>query len=114
MRLAIARSRELHQGGNHRRVPGRSVKETAARATRAIGRCRGSGPLRPWSRRLECVRSAPSASFVRAPYRHTGIRKRQEHLSTATTMYREMAMRFWLEKAEAEVAAISCRLPPDR
>jgi tetratricopeptide (TPR) repeat protein len=27
----------------------------------------------------------------------------QEHLTTATTMYREMSMRFWLEKAEAEL-----------
>ncbi len=25
----------------------------------------------------------------------------QEHLTTATTMYREMDMRFWLEQAEA-------------
>jgi tetratricopeptide (TPR) repeat protein len=29
----------------------------------------------------------------------------QEHLRTATTMYREMGMTFWLEKAEAEAAA---------
>ena len=27
----------------------------------------------------------------------------QEHLATATTMYREMDMRFWLEQAEAEL-----------
>ena len=27
----------------------------------------------------------------------------QEHLGTATTMYRETAMRFWLEQAEAEL-----------
>jgi hypothetical protein len=27
----------------------------------------------------------------------------REHLTTATTMYREMDMRFWLEKAEAEL-----------
>ena len=26
----------------------------------------------------------------------------QEHLATATTMYREMGMTYWLEKAEAE------------
>ncbi len=29
----------------------------------------------------------------------------QEHLSTATAMFREMDMRFWLEKAEAELKA---------
>ena len=27
----------------------------------------------------------------------------EEHLRTATTMYREMDMRFWLEQAEAEL-----------
>jgi tetratricopeptide (TPR) repeat protein len=36
-------------------------------------------------------------------YRRTGKREQaQEHLATATTMYREMDMRFWLEQAEAE------------
>jgi class 3 adenylate cyclase/tetratricopeptide (TPR) repeat protein len=35
--------------------------------------------------------------------RRTGKREQaQEHLTTATTMYREMDMRFWLEQAEAE------------
>ena len=35
-------------------------------------------------------------------YQRTGDRQRaQEHLTTATTMYREMDMRFWLEQAEA-------------
>ena len=36
-------------------------------------------------------------------YRRTGKRDQaQEHLTTATTMYREMDMRFWLQQAEAE------------
>ena len=30
-----------------------------------------------------------------------------EHLTTATTMYREMGMTFWLEPAEAELGARS-------
>jgi hypothetical protein len=30
----------------------------------------------------------------------------QAHLATATTMYREMGMTYWLEKAEAEVRAM--------
>jgi len=35
-------------------------------------------------------------------YRRTGKREQvQEHLTSATTMYREMDMRFWLEQAEA-------------
>jgi tetratricopeptide (TPR) repeat protein len=37
-------------------------------------------------------------------YRRTGQSEQaQQHLSTATTMYREMDMRFWLEQAEAEM-----------
>ena len=36
-------------------------------------------------------------------YRRTGKREQaREHLATATTMYREMDMRFWLEQAEVE------------
>jgi tetratricopeptide (TPR) repeat protein len=31
--------------------------------------------------------------------------KAHEHLTTATMLYREMGMRFWLEKAEAEMAS---------
>jgi hypothetical protein len=30
----------------------------------------------------------------------------QEHLSTATTMYRDMGMRFWPEHAEAEMRSL--------
>jgi hypothetical protein len=37
-------------------------------------------------------------------YRRTDKRDQaQEHLTTATTMYREMDMRFWLEQAKAKV-----------
>ena len=37
-------------------------------------------------------------------YRRTGKREQaQEHLTTTTTMYREMGMTYWLEKAEAEL-----------
>ena len=40
-------------------------------------------------------------------YRRTGNgAKAREHLATATTMYREMDMRFWLEKAEAELRGV--------
>jgi hypothetical protein len=36
-------------------------------------------------------------------YRRTGQREQgNEHLTTARAMYREMDMRFWLERAEAE------------
>jgi len=37
-------------------------------------------------------------------YRRLGVREQAgEHLATATTMYREMGMTYWLEKAEAEM-----------
>jgi len=40
-------------------------------------------------------------------YRRTGKREQaQEHLTTATTMYREMGMQFWLEKTEKELGEL--------
>ena len=33
--------------------------------------------------------------------------KAHEHLTTATTMYREMGMTFWLEKAEAALVSLN-------
>jgi len=37
-------------------------------------------------------------------YQRTGKREQaQEHLATATTMYREMGMTYWLEQAEAQI-----------
>ena len=41
-------------------------------------------------------------------YRRIGKRQQAgEHFTTATTMYREMDMRFWLEQAEAEMRALA-------
>jgi hypothetical protein len=41
-------------------------------------------------------------------YRRTGKREQaQEHLTTATTMYREMGMTYWLEQAEAEMRKLA-------
>ena len=41
-------------------------------------------------------------------YRRTAERERaQEHLTTATTMYRESNMRFWLEQAEVEMRELA-------
>jgi DNA-binding NtrC family response regulator/predicted ATPase/class 3 adenylate cyclase len=41
-------------------------------------------------------------------YRRAGRREQaQEHLTTATTMYREMGMTYWLEQAEAEMKKIA-------
>ena len=49
-----------------------------------------------------CAPSSPTATSASAS--STGARAAREaaeHLTTATTMYREMDMRFWLEQAEA-------------
>jgi len=41
-------------------------------------------------------------------YKRTGTREQaREHLTTATAMYREMDMPFWMEKAEAEIQALA-------
>jgi tetratricopeptide (TPR) repeat protein len=41
-------------------------------------------------------------------YQRTGKREQaREHLTTATAMYREMEMRFWLEQAEAEIGQLA-------
>jgi tetratricopeptide (TPR) repeat protein len=40
-------------------------------------------------------------------YRRTGKREQaQEHLTTATAMYGEMGMRFWMEQAQAELSGL--------
>jgi hypothetical protein len=40
-------------------------------------------------------------------YRRIGKREEaREYLTTATTMYREMGMTFWLEKAESAAAGL--------
>jgi hypothetical protein len=41
-------------------------------------------------------------------YRRTGDREQgQAHLTSATTMYREMEMTYWLEQAEAGLQALT-------
>jgi hypothetical protein len=47
------------------------------------------------------------------PYRRAGKpQDAQDHLSTATTMYGEMDMGFWLRQAEAELRSLSqCAAP---
>ena len=39
-------------------------------------------------------------------YRRTGDRRATEHLTTAMSLFNEMGMRFWFEKAEAEMHAL--------
>ena len=41
-------------------------------------------------------------------YQRTGKREdARRHLTTATTMYREMDMRFWLEQAAPEISELA-------
>jgi hypothetical protein len=40
-------------------------------------------------------------------YGRAGDARATEHLTTATNLFREMGMRFWLEKAEAEMQALA-------
>jgi hypothetical protein len=48
-------------------------------------------------------------------YHRTDKREQaQEHLATATKMYREMGMTYWLEKAEAEGATTVVIIPLER
>jgi hypothetical protein len=47
------------------------------------------------------------AGLGRLYQRTTKREQAHEHLTTATTMYREMDMRFWLEQAEAEVKELA-------
>ena len=46
-------------------------------------------------------------------YRHAGDGvKAQGHLTTATTMYREMDMQFWLEQGRLEAERLAAELQP--
>ena len=68
-----------------------------------------SGSARAWGEVLaEPRRTRPLVAHCHLGLgrlsRRTGKREQaQEHLTTATTMYREMDMRFWLEQADAEL-----------
>jgi hypothetical protein len=52
-----------------------------------------------------CAPSSPTGHLgLGKLYRRTGKREpAREHLTTATTMYREMGMTYWLAQAEAEM-----------
>ena len=68
----------------------------------ACGAANVQGRLIATRRSSASGRPAPSASAKL--YRRTGKREQaHEHLTLATTMYREMGMTYWLEKAEAEM-----------
>jgi hypothetical protein len=52
-------------------------------------------------------RDPPDTETADASYRRTGKREQaKKDLTTATTMYREMGMKCWLEKTEVEIAEL--------
>ena len=60
-----------------------------------------------WPVSSGCARSRPTAHLgLGKLYGRVGKREQaREHLTTATTMYREMDMRFYLEQAETAMAS---------
>ena len=61
-----------------------------------------------WPIGSTCAPSSPTATSASASSTGepaTGA-KAEEHLTTATAMYREMDMGFWLEKADAELGGV--------
>ena len=55
--------------------------------------------------RCACGHSSPTATSASASLegRRGNREHAQEHLTTATAMYRDMDMTYWLEQAEAEM-----------
>ncbi len=85
---------EIHAQGN---PPDAEQAEAAYRQAMARGEELGTRPL-----------VAHCHLGLGKLYRRTGKREQaQEHLTSATTMYREMGMRFWLEQAEAEMGRLA-------
>ena len=61
--------------------------------------------MRTWPSSITIASSGSAAGARRADVPRGGSGTREHahaHLTTATTMYREMDMRFWLEQAERE------------
>src|SRR5262249_18505679 len=89
-----------------------------AEALRVLGECAASGAqpdlaTARWSFEQALTLAADLEMRPLVAHCHLGLgrlfgrtgkrEQAQEHLVTATTMYREMDMRFWLEQAEAEM-----------
>ena len=80
--------------------------------SRPVRRRERRGPLPPGAGARRAARHAPPRRPLpprprqALPAHRATARRPQEHLTTATTMYREMDMGFWLEKAEAELGGV--------
>src|SRR5262245_35623765 len=95
-----------HRGRGHQAWALRLRAEVAVRSDRPDLE-QAEGDYRHALRLAEELRMRPLAGHCHLGlarlYLRAGERQRsQEHLTTATTMYREMGMTFWLEQAEAE------------
>ncbi len=89
----VAALRLLGEIAVHREPPDIANAEACYRQALALAEPRGMRPL-----------VAHCHLGLGKLYRRTGkLQEAQEHLTTATTMYREMEMTYWLEKVEAEM-----------
>ena len=99
----------LDHGTGHLRGRWRIIDESRgpARNSARIGaspRCGGRLPVIATARDPLAVRAILARRGFGKRYGRMGNREQaHEHLTTATTLYREMIMRFWLEQAEAEM-----------
>jgi tetratricopeptide (TPR) repeat protein len=85
--------RLLDEIASYRQPPDVAAAESRYRQALALAEPRGMRPL-----------IAHCHLGLGTLYRRTGKREQaHEHLTTATTMYREMGMTYWLEKAKAEI-----------
>jgi hypothetical protein len=87
----------------------RLLGEIAAHSRPRTSRQPTGGIARRWRSPTSsaCALSSPTATSASATFTGTGKREQaQEHLTSATTMYREMGMTYWLERATAELKAL--------
>ena len=82
-----------------------------AEGVRTLGQAPGSGRLRgsvpSQGGKATIAGTRFSVSFILACLAEgMSYEEAQEQLTTATTLYREMEMRFWPDKAEAELKAL--------
>ena len=87
------------------------LKADTAERDRSYAPGEADRTLRRAARIADSLRMRPLAAHCHLGlgtlYRRTGKREQAEkHFTTATTMYREMGMMYWLEKAEAVIAEL--------
>ena len=107
-RHALDLSREHNERGHQAWDSGLSQKSLHVRSRPTLRRQNVTARLWPWPTNSACAPSSRTATLASAS--STAARatpqRPPEHLITATTMYREMGMASWLEKADAELGGV--------